>query len=448
MNDFKSKIINVVFGTSILQLSTIANFIILARLLSVDDFGLLRQLLLISQMVFSVIFATVPVSVLYFCGLHKDGKSKSDIVITHTKVCVFLGLASGVLIFTFKDLIALIFGREELAHYLIEFSLYPLFIVVYYFVPTVLIALGKEKYIKWYCPFVAVSNTAIIALAALIYGLDYVVYAYVLSSGISFLLALWVICSVTKNHYDTRFSKGVVSYNQIIKYSWFLTLASCIGILASRYDHVLVSNELGVTVFAVYAVGAFQLPIYSIIQSSVNSVIFGKMVELHAKGDWLNFSKLWVRAINKISIICLPLSALFMVFSEEFISVLFGKAYVSGSWIFICFSLLAPIRCVSFGHIFKVIGKPHLDVIGAVFLLIMTLLFVTVGTKTYGALGAAIGVVLSVYSMSIFLVFVIKQQTKGNMKLLNIFPASLFVTFFSSLFVFSALKYSFFWLFY
>ncbi|ELP8106282.1 oligosaccharide flippase family protein [Vibrio vulnificus] len=447
MKEFKSKIINVVFGTSILQLSTIANFIILARLLTVDEFGMLRQLLLISQMIFAVVFSAIPVSALYYCGLQKDKKCKKHVIVSHTIVCFSIGLLSSIFAFLFKDVIALVFGSEHLSYYIKSFSIYPLFLIVYNFVPTALIALEEVRLIKWYCPVIAMINTVVVAVTALFYNFEYVVYAYIVSAALSFSIALSIIYFVTKGSSMARDNEGIISYSKIIKYSWFLALASGIGIVASRYDHMLVSNELGVAVFAIYAVGAFQLPIFSIIQTSVNSVIFSKMVEHHRNGDWEAFSQLWESAVNKIAIVCLPISALLVVFSDEFITLLFGQVYIEAVWVFVVFSLLAPIRCVSFGYIFKVIGKTHLDVIGAIILLILTIVFVTLGTNCYGELGAAVGVVLSTYVLSLCMMLIIKRQTNNNMKFSKMLPISLFVKFIVFILMFSLLKFSFFWLF-
>ncbi|MDT3336844.1 oligosaccharide flippase family protein [Shewanella sp. SP1S1-7] len=447
MKEFKSNVINVVFGTSIIQLSTIANFIILARILSVDEFGMLRQLLLISQMIFAVIFAAIPVSALYYCSLQKENKCKKHVIVSHTKVCLSIGLLSSILIFLFKDTIALAFGGEYLSYYLISFSIYPLFHILYNFVPTALIALEEVRLIKWYCPIIAVINTVVVAVTALIYDFESVVYAYIISAALSFFIALAVIYFVTKGHSVARDNVGIVSYSKIIKYSWFLALASGIGIIASRYDHMLVSNELGASIFAIYAVGAFQLPIFSVIQTSVNSVIFSKMVQYHNNGDWEAFSQLWKSALNKIAMVCLPISALLVVFSEEFITILFGEVYVEAVWIFVAFSLLAPIRCVSFGYIFKVIGKTHLDVIGAIVLLVLTVVLVTLGLNYYGELGAALGVVLSTYILSFFMMLIIKRQTNNNMKFSSILPMNLFVKFIGFTLIFTSLKFSFVWIF-
>jgi len=434
MNNMWGKALKVFIGTSVLQVSSILNFIVLARLLTSQEFGNLRQLMLLNQVLFTVLFTAVPISLLYFCGMFSQVNEKKEVAYKHLVLIIICGLVCSLGIFTFRSAITDIFANNELFELLGVFFVFPVLYMLYNAVPTFLIALDRTHLIKWYCPAIAFVNTFFVLAAAWFGDFTDVFYTIILSAGFSAGVALLLLSALIKQSQPgVAVDPKRLSYRQIIGYSWFLVAAALISILGSKIDQFVISNKLGIDVFAIYVVGAFQIPIYSIIQSSVNSVMLPQITAHIANNEWNELRLLWRESVNKISLFALPLAAVLTVFSSEFITLVFGEQYRSASTIFLIFSLLAPIKCISFGLIFRASGKPQYDVIGASVFLILSSVFTLVGVSIWGPVGAAVGVVLATLLLACMMSLMVKAHTKGEIGVFDLIPTFFFYRFFGLL---------------
>jgi len=199
--------------------------------------------------------------------------------------------------------------------------------------------------------------------------------------------------------------------------------------LGSKIDQFVISNKLGLEVFAIYVVGAFQVPIYSLIQSSVNSVMLPQLTSHIANNEWDKLRQLWRASVDKISLVALPLAAFLTVFSYEFITLFFGEQYGDAAKIFLIFSLLAPIKCISFGLIFRASGKPQYDVIGALVFLGLSTTLTFLGVTLWGELGVALGVVTATLLLALLMSVLVKVHTKGEVGFFDLLPGFFFYRF-------------------
>jgi O-antigen/teichoic acid export membrane protein len=441
MNGLWSKALKVFLGTSVLQMSSILNFIVLARLLTSQEFGNLRQLMLLNQIVFSVLFAAIPISLLYFCGRFTDKDEKKIVARKHLVLILVCGLISSISILISKDGLSTLYGNPALSDLLELFFIFPFFYMIYNSVPAFLIALDKTHLIKWYCPLVATINTIVIVYVATFASFPTVFGVLIITAGLSAAIAILLLAWLTKTHLAPDGLKDkALTYSDIVGYSWFLVVAALISIVGSKIDQFVISNKLGLEVFAIYVVGAFQIPIYSLIQSSVNSVMLPQLTSYIANNEWDKLRHLWRESVDKISLIALPLAAFLTVFSYEFITLFFGEQYAGAAKIFLIFSLLAPIKCISFGLIFRASGKPQYDLIGAIVFLILSTTLTFVGVTFWGELGVALGVVIATLLLAFLMTFLIKMYTKGEMGFFDILPGFFFIRFIGWISLFFGLK--------
>ena len=145
------------------------------------------------------------------------------------------------------------------------------------------------------------------------------------------------------------------------------------------------------------------------------------------ENDWDSVRGLWKSSVDKISTICLPISAFLSAFSHQFIVNVFGEKYIGSAIIFTIFTLLAPIKCISFGLVLRASGKPFYDVIGASFYLVVSTVTVYLGITIYGSVGAALGVVLSTLLLALFMTQLVRKETDGQLKFFDLIPYGFFV---------------------
>jgi O-antigen/teichoic acid export membrane protein len=441
MNSLWGKALKIFFGTSVLQVSSILNFIVLARLFSTQEFGDLRQLMLLNQIIFSVVFAAVPISLLFFCAQCNEPDSKGVTARKHLFIMVFCGLLFSIGIYVFKEELAIIYGNSGLSTLLELFFIFPISYMIYNSVPIFLIALDKTSIIKWYCPFIALINTGVVLYVATFSTFSVVFNTIIITAFLSAIIAFVLIYWLTQSYQkDYTSSKKYFTYVDIIGYSWFIAAAALISILGSKIDQFIISNKLGLEVFAIYVVGAFQVPIYSLIQSSINSVMLPQLTSHIVNNDWEAVRQLWRDSVDKISIIALPLAAFLTIFSYEFITFIFGEQYADSARIFLIFSLLAPVKCISFGLIFRASGKPQYDLVGALVFLGLSTTLTFLGVRYWGAFGVAFGIVFATLCLAFLMSVLIKIHTKGEVGFFDLLPSFFFYRFIGWIILFFVIK--------
>ena len=84
------------------------------------------------------------------------------------------------------------------------------------------------------------------------------------------------------------------------------------GMFAFQFDRLVVSREFSPALYAVYVVGAVELPLTIIVQQSVNSVLVPALARHYAAGDLAGLAAQWQRAIRRTSFVLLPLFVFFI----------------------------------------------------------------------------------------------------------------------------------------
>ena len=421
------KILQLLAGTGLIQLSSVLNFIVLARLLSQSDFASMRQLLLINQLVFTALFAALPVSMLYHSGKSDDKSEKSSTIALHIRLSLYAGVIVAIALFALSDIIALALNNESLASFLRIFSLYPLFYMVFSIAPTVRIALGRGSGITMFSLMVFLTNTVPVIVSAYYSGAIIPVLASSIAGA--FLSAVIAVIYMRDVVFLRANRINHSKWKEILSYSGGLSLAAGISIIGLKIDHLLVTNILGVIAYSLYAVGAFDIPIYSLFQSSVNAVLMPKLTRSCSKQDWSEVKRLWGSTIHEMCLLLLPIAASFAVFSDYFVRFVFGEKYSDAAVIFSIFSILAPIRSVSFGLILRALGQSRYDFYSALLFLISSFVFCGLGVLVSGTIGAAVGLVFSVISVSIYMGWLTRRETSGHIGYFDILPVRAIIIF-------------------
>jgi O-antigen/teichoic acid export membrane protein len=181
----------------------------------------------------------------------------------------------------------------------------------------------------------------------------------------------------------------------LLGYGVPLALTGLAGRLAWQFDRLVVSRRFSAAEFAVYAIGAVELPITAIIQQSVNAVLVPALARLYAAGDIAGMADLWRRAIRRTSLLLLPTFVFFMLTAEATIELLFGSAFRDSVGVFRIYLLLVPVRVATYGLITQAIGRTRINLTGSVVLLVANAILVLVLVGPLGMNGAALGTVLA-----------------------------------------------------
>ena len=205
-----------------------------------------------------------------------------------------------------------------------------------------------------------------------------------------------------------------------LKYSVPAGFSGTVTMLSQHVDKIIISFFMLPAAFAIYSVGARELPFISIIPYAVSSVIFPRLVVLNKEKNYVEFIKIWHGAIRKTALVLIPSAILFYILASVIIRLLYTENYIESTSIFRIYLLLIPLRITAFNSALLAIGKPKI-VLKITFLALLVNIIMSIILINYlGIKGPAIATVASIYLSSIIFLITISKNLHSN--LFSIFP--------------------------
>ena len=225
------------------------------------------------------------------------------------------------------------------------------------------------------------------------------------------------IVGISFHHADV--TRGV---RALLHYGLPLALTGLAGKFAFQFDRLVVSRDFTPALFAVYVVGAVELPLTVIVQQSVNAVLIPALARHFAAGDIPGMAALWRRAIRRTSLVLLPLFVFFMLTANETIHLLFGASYAQSADVFRIYLLLVPLRVATYGLITQAIGRTQINLTASFVLLALNAALVLALVGPLGLIGPALGTVLATFGMAIY--YLIRLRAVLGLSVRALFPWS------------------------
>lgn len=408
----------ITIGSLITQFGRIVTAIIVARFVTKDIYGTYNQMFLIYG-VFSPIFLSgIPGSILYFYPLFQDAKKRERFISQTISLLFIFGIAYSIVIFATAGIIAKYFNNPDLAVALRIFSLYPILNFIYSYFQPLLVAKNEVKKTPIFFTITAVANLLFMAVAVYFFptpvGLAWAsVFAIVPP-----LLYITIDSRKYLNAHLVRFSLKNISSQ--LKYSFPLGLAAVIGQISYQVDRIIISVKFTPAVYAIYAVGAFEMPVVALIGNAVNSVLVPEISAAYKEGDKERIFQIWKSSFKKMAVIVFPLFVIIFILADLIVPLLFSAKYNESVPLFRIYLLLMPLRIASYGLILRAIGKTKVDLYASLYYLVGNTALNIVLVNVIGLWGPAIGTVISTFSLAVFYVFNIKKYLK--IKIRDIVP--------------------------
>ncbi len=332
------------YQVAVLTLGRLISFVALffipivnVRTLSQTDFGLYRQFWLLYDTVAVILFMSFPASLLYYFPRAEDKREKS-IYLTQTLVYVsVMGFVSwGV----YGILGHVLHGNlgDVTREYTWAFCLFTLFMMITRTMEGLFVAEKRaEAQAVYFAVLFSTQAFVVVGASWFTHSVDVIIrglVVFAIASGV-FTLAY---CG-----YAYRPSIRACSYRSFreqVSYAVPLGLASIVLLVFGQTDKYVITHFLGREVFAVYSVGATQLPFVDILRNSVMNIVFPLMAE-HQKQDRLpEILSLWRRATLKLAILFFPIFVFLEISARPFITVLFTEQYVGATAVFMIYLLV------------------------------------------------------------------------------------------------------------
>jgi O-antigen/teichoic acid export membrane protein len=301
--------------------------LLLVRQLDQTQFGLYKQVFLLVGTAMYVLPGGFHMSAFYFLPRERErqGAIVLNIVIFHA---VITGL-SAVLLFVWPRLIAIIFHSPELMPYASLVGLVILFWGTSASLEYIAIANEETTLATIFIIISQLTRTAFLLGAALFAGTIQALIWGALVQGIVQTLILIVYAHRRFRAFAVGFDWALL--RQQMAYALPLGAAAIIVRFQLDVDNYYVSHWYDPAQYAIYAIGCFNIPLFSLLSDAVGSVMIPRVAVLQKAGARREIAVLTARMMRKLAAVALPSYAFLLIVAPEFITLLFTARYLP-SW--------------------------------------------------------------------------------------------------------------------
>ena len=390
---------------------------ILSRYLTKNDYGTYRQTWLIYNTLLPLFLLGLPLSVNYFVPGRHVSEQKSFNIQTYL-ILTLSGLIFSLAIFVSAPAISSLFHNKLLVEFIRIFSCIPLLALPGMYYQELLICLNRPRLAALISSLLSIFQfSAIVVPIMLGLGLTAIFNSLIFF----FILRLLIVSYVIFRPFLSKVSKrqGFSIIDQL-KYSIPIALSAIMGSLTIQVDKLNIASMFSTTEFAIYSNGAFQIPLIGIITGSVTAVLMPEFVKLNQNNELKLLISTWHSAIRKVALIIIPIMFFLLIFSAEFITLLFSQDYIDSAGIFRIYLLTLPARITNFGMILLAMGLSSIVFKYSVLTLALNLILNYILIKVIGFSGPAIATVVAVYMIVYLQLWKISDKFELSIK--KIFP--------------------------
>ena len=317
-------------GQNLLQFATL---IILARLITPSEFGVVTIAMLIIG--FLKIFSELGVGP----AIVQKKELSNEHIKTANTLALLLGILLSICLYFSASIIASFFNMEKLEYVIVVLS---------FMLPiSGLSVVGQSLLQRWFkfkeialynlMSYIIAYGCIAIPMAFMDYGLWSLVYAYL--GQIATMMIIVHIRVKESNFYGFNFK----SSKELLNFGFGFSLARVSNFLAGEGDNIIVGKFLGSEALGFYG-RAYQLMSMPVILfgSVMDKVLFPIMSSIQDNKERLN--RAYLCAISVTAMFLMPFSAILIILSDEIILLLLGSSWNKAIPIFEILSLILVFR--------------------------------------------------------------------------------------------------------
>jgi O-antigen/teichoic acid export membrane protein len=327
--------------------------IILVRLISKEMLGNYQQVMLVYALIVGIFTLQIESSFYYFLPKYGPGKRR-DLVTQTLLVTSILSFSIALTMFFSAGLFAKYFNNPQIAPLIRLFAFFPIFERIIQLLPAFLISLDKALFSGLYSMMSTVLMILIVvSVFAFGYGIPEALLGRMMIAAVFSVVGILVMIFFSPLG-QWRIDKSLLM--EQLNYCLPLMATTIVGIVNLKLDGLLISYYFSKEIYAVYSIGALELPLIALFTSSLSSAIMPNMVMEADMGRKLNSLNLWHEASRKSSLLIFPTFAFFLICGHDFIVLIYTQDYSEATWPFLIYLTRLPIRVAIYGAIFRALG--------------------------------------------------------------------------------------------
>jgi O-antigen/teichoic acid export membrane protein len=381
----------------------------LVRLLTRDQYGTYLQVSLISQLAVTVLLFGLPPSLLYFVP-RADPAHRRQVIAKTAWLIAALALVGSAVVGAAGPLLGRYFNNEAIEGLSLLIGVYTFFYALDRSIDPVIIALGEARL------------AGLMAIGAAVLGLAGTLIPAWMGWGVRgiYMGLLAVACAriaYAGGHLARLPGAGPGVQAEGFSVPILIAFAVPMGLsaIATQYnrmlDGIVVSMMFPPADYAVYARGAFELPVVDLIPFTLANVILPRLVGLWKADDRLSFLALWRRSLRVSALFIFPTFAYGMLFAGDLIVTLFTSVYGGSTPIFRVYLCGLPLRLTHYAILLQATGETRPILRATGLSLAVNLLLAPLLCRFFGPTGAAAGFVASQFVLACYLLVATRKRT-------------------------------------
>lgn len=359
---------------------TVSIPLVLARAFDLREYGTYKWLFMVAQLLYFALSFGVPQSLYYF--LPRAGVRRP--YIGHVLLCTGgMGLLAGAAVWGLGDVLARAFNNPDLAHHAPALAVYTAALLGSSGLEVSLTSRGQTRTAAAVYLVSDVSRAALMVLPALWgAGLRETLWA-VAVWAVCRLLCAWVLS--LRDEPGPLFEPTLL--REQLAYAAPFGAAMLLAIPQQYAHQLVVSWKVTPELFALYAVGCFQLPLVDLLYTPTSEVLMVRLGELDREGRSREGVAAFREAVGKLSYAFVPLAAFLFTAAPEFVAALFGARFLPAVPLFRIGVLSILLSILPSDGVLRARGATRAIFISYLVKAVVTVPLVWVGVARYGLLG-------------------------------------------------------------
>jgi O-antigen/teichoic acid export membrane protein len=376
-------------GSLFSQGAQIVSLSVVARLVAKSQIATYQQCTLLYGIIAPLLLSGVPAGLLYFMSRTKSDEERRVWISRAYLLLMAMGAVSFGAVIALRQPLATLFSNPDLAPALVLYAPYLLFSFIAAATPPALIASGRAR-------GAALLNACMgtFLLVSLVTAAVVRPTGQALALALSVAAALLAIASIATVQRtvgicwsDPDRSGGL---RQLFGYGLPLALTGLTGMVGFQIDRVVVGANFSPRVFAIYALGAIEVPIGLLLSMAVGNVLIPELATRWREGDRVGMVRIWRESMRKTSLILFPLFIFLMVMANDVVRVLYGAGYGESVEVFRIYLLLIPVRIATWGLIPQAVGRTSINLVASGVILVSNVVIAFSLVSLLGITGPAI----------------------------------------------------------
>jgi O-antigen/teichoic acid export membrane protein len=371
-------------GSLFTQAAQIIALSVLARLVAKPELATYQQLNLIYNVAAPLLLVGVPTALLYFIPRASTAEERRAWVFRAYVLLGTTGLLAASAAVLLRHPLAQAFNNPGLSAAVVLYAPYLMSVFIAAATPPALVACGAAGRAAVLNAMLGALTLVALVTAALIEPTGTSLAVGLSASGVALAVASVFTLSRTLglSATDDDLRRGLRS---MLRYGLPLTVVSVAGTIAYQFDRVVVGTSFSPQDFAIYALGAVEIPIVLLVGQAVTNVLIPALAKLWQANDRIGMIALWHLSIRKMGVILLPSFVFLMLMAEEVVRLLYGPGYDESVVVFRIYLFLIPLRVANWSIIPTAMGWTRLYAPGA----ILVVVNVAIALATVGPIGLA-----------------------------------------------------------